>query len=140
MKQRFAAAALALVFASGCSSADPSNAKNVTPTPSRSYLHPVSDLYWVKNACQSGETSGPRITFWLRNHSAHSMAYDIRYEFLDERGRTIGTAYGVFSASANQVLGDQALFGSTGSCGARFRLAYVNAYESSGDGPSQPHF
>ncbi|MFG3283430.1 hypothetical protein [Streptomyces sp. NPDC048111] len=68
------------------------------------------------------------------------MAYDIRYEFLDARGTTIGSAYGVFSVSAHQVLGEQALFGSTGSCGARFRLAYVNAYDSSGDGVSQPHF
>ncbi|MFF3697907.1 hypothetical protein [Streptomyces sp. NPDC002221] len=129
-----------LTTTSGCSSAYPSGAEDVTPTPSQSYLHPVSDLYWVQNACQSGETSGPRITFWLRNHSAHPMAYDIRYEFLDERGRTIGTAYGAFSASANQVLGNQVLSGSTGSCGARFRPAYANAYDSSGDGPSRPHF
>ncbi|WP_327299431.1 hypothetical protein [Streptomyces sp. NBC_01197] len=126
----------------GCSSAVSSDGKHVTisASPSRSYLHPVNDVYWVKNTCQSGESSSARITFWLHDHAAHGMAYDIRYEFLDESGQVIGSAYGIFSLAANQVLGDEALFGSTGRCGPKFRLAYVNAYDSTADGADRPHF
>ncbi|MGW2613037.1 hypothetical protein ACWC4A_53665 [Streptomyces mirabilis] len=140
MRYRLAAAAVAFAFVTvGCSSAS-SDGKHAmsSPSPSRSYLHPVKDLYGVKPDCEAGRT--PQITFWLRNHAAHSMAYDIRYEFFDRNGKAVGSVEGVFSATAHQVLGDEALYSASGRCGTSFRLAYVNAYDNTGDGVDQPHF
>jgi hypothetical protein len=139
VRYRFAAA-VALAFATvGCSSAS-SDGKHAmsSPSPSRSYLYPVKDLYWVKSDCEAGET--PQITFWLRNHAAHSMAYDIRYEFFDKNGKAVGSVEGVFSAAAHQLLGDEALYSAGGRCGTSFRLAYVNAYDDTSEGVDQPHF
>ncbi|WP_406117613.1 hypothetical protein [Streptomyces sp. NBC_00989] len=141
MRYRVTAAAAALAFVTaGCSSAAPSNDKSATPgpSPSRSYLHPVKDLYRVKSDCEAG--GSPQLTFWLRNHAAHSMAYDIRYEFLDSSGKVVGSAEGVFAVAAHQLLGDEGLYGDTGRCGPTFRLAYINAYDSTGDGAGRPHF
>ncbi len=92
----------------------------------------------MKSNCEVGDS--PAITFWLRNHAAHLMAYDIRYEFLDTAGKVVGSAEGVFTLSAHQLLGDKALTGDSGRCGPRFRLAYINAYDRTGDGADQPDF
>ncbi|MEU1536028.1 hypothetical protein [Streptomyces fagopyri] len=92
----------------------------------------------MTKTCRPG--GSPGITFWLRNHAAHPMAYDIRYEFLDENGRVVGSTEGVFTLSAHQLIGDETLWGDTGRCGPRMRLAYINAYDSSGDGADQPTF
>ncbi|MER7178537.1 hypothetical protein ABT404_03440 [Streptomyces hyaluromycini] len=92
----------------------------------------------MKSDCEAGDS--PQLTFWLRNHAAHPMAYDIRYEFLDTSGKVVGSAEGVFSVAAHQLLGDEGLYGDTGRCGTKFRLAYVNAYDSTSDGADQPHF
>ncbi|MFF9607819.1 hypothetical protein ACF1GY_37140 [Streptomyces sp. NPDC014684] len=141
MRYRITAVAVAIAFtAVGCSSASSSDGKHAasSPSPSHSYMHPVKDLYWVKSDCEVGDT--PQITFWLRNHAGHSMAYDIRYEFTDTKGKVVGSAEGVFSVTPHQVLGDEALYGDTGRCGPKFRLAYVNAYDNTSDGADQPHF
>ncbi|OIJ63432.1 hypothetical protein WN71_034300 [Streptomyces mangrovisoli] len=128
------------IAAVGCSSATSSQDKPTapSPSPSRSYLHPVKDLYWVKSNCEVGDS--PQLTFWLRNHAGHSMAYDIRYEFLDTKGKVVGSAEGVFSVAAHQVLGDEGLYGDSGHCGPKLRLVYVNAYDDTDDGADQPHF
>ena len=78
----------------------------------------------------------PQITFWLRNHATHSMAYDIRYEFLDKNGKVTGSMDGVFSVAAHQLLGDEALYSAGGRCGSSLRLAY----DDTNDGADQPHF
>ncbi|MCI3277019.1 hypothetical protein [Streptomyces cylindrosporus] len=109
-----------------------------SPSPSRSYLHPVKDLYRVQSDCEVGDT--PQMTFWLRNHAAYSMAYDIRYVFLDKSGKVVGSVEGVFSVAAHQLLGDEALYSDGGRCGPTFRLAYVNAYDNTSDGADQPTF
>ncbi|WP_143074917.1 hypothetical protein [Streptomyces mangrovisoli] len=141
MRYRYIATAMALAIAAvGCSSATSSQDKPTapSPSPSRSYLHPVKDLYWVKSNCEVGDS--PQLTFWLRNHAGHSMAYDIRYEFLDTKGKVVGSAEGVFSVAAHQVLGDEGLYGDSGHCGPKLRLVYVNAYDDTDDGADQPHF
>ncbi|MFD0068760.1 hypothetical protein, partial [Streptomyces sp. NPDC127574] len=102
-------------------------------------LHPVKNLYWVKSGCDS-EEGEPGITFWLRNHAAHAMAYDIKYEFIGAGGKVVGSAEGVFSVAPHQTLGDEALYSSGGHCGPTFRLAYVNAYDNTSDGADRPHF
>ncbi|MFF9378179.1 hypothetical protein ACF1BB_27085 [Streptomyces griseoluteus] len=68
------------------------------------------------------------------------MAYDIKYNLLDKRGDVVGSATGVFEAAAHQALGEQRLFSFVGRCGSSARLAYVNAYDNTGDGNSQPDF
>ncbi|MGW7610965.1 hypothetical protein ACWGKW_27565 [Streptomyces sp. NPDC054766] len=141
MRYRYIAAAVAIAFAAaGCSSATLPQGKAAasSPSPSRSYLHPAKDLYWVKTNCEVGES--PQLTFWLRNHAGHSMAYDIRYEFLDTKGEVVGSAEGVFSVAAHQLLGDEGLYGDSGHCGPKLRLVYVNAYDNTGDGADQPDF
>ncbi|MFD9285696.1 hypothetical protein ACFWD7_52525 [Streptomyces mirabilis] len=68
------------------------------------------------------------------------MAYDIRYEFFDKDGKTVGSVKGVFSAAAHQLLGDETLYSAGGRCGTSFRLTYVNAYDVTSEGVDQPHF
>ncbi|MGW3099677.1 hypothetical protein ACWDCC_40265 [Streptomyces sp. NPDC001102] len=92
----------------------------------------------MKSDCEVGAT--PQVTFWLRNHAAHSMAYDIRYEFLDKKGKVTGSVEGVFSVAAHQLLGGEALYSAGGRCGSSLRLVYVNAYDDTSDGVDQPHF
>ncbi|WP_328551199.1 hypothetical protein [Streptomyces sp. NBC_00358] len=141
MRYRYIAAAVAIVFAAaGCSSVTSSQGKPAasSPSPSRSYLHPTKDLYWVKTDCEVGDS--PQLTFWLRNHAGHAMAYDIRYEFLDTKGKVVGSAEGVFSVAAHQLLGDEGLYGDSGHCGPKVRLVSVNAYDNTGDGADQPDF
>ncbi|MFJ2610046.1 hypothetical protein ACIO13_34550 [Streptomyces sp. NPDC087425] len=68
------------------------------------------------------------------------MAYDIRYDFLDKSGKVVGSAEGVFSVAAHQLLGDEALYSAGGECGPRIRLAYINAYDNTSEGADEPHF
>lgn len=136
-----AAGGIAVLSAAGCSSVPASDGKHATdsPSPRPSYLHPVKDLYWVKSGCDS-EEGEPGITFWLRNHAAHAMAYDIKYDFIGATGKVVGSVEGVFSVAPHQTLGDEALYASRGHCGPSFRLAYVNAYDNTKDGADQPNF
>ncbi|MFE7234661.1 hypothetical protein ACWCRF_27695 [Streptomyces sp. NPDC002405] len=104
----------------------------------KNYLHPTRDLYWVKSDCETGAT--PQITFWLKNHAAHSMAYGIRYDYLEKQGKVVGHAEGVFSAAPHQVIGDEALHSAGGVCRPKYKFAFINAYDNSGEGADQPHF
>ncbi|AVH57511.1 MULTISPECIES: hypothetical protein [Streptomyces] len=64
------------------------------------------------------------------------MAYDIRYDFLDKSGKVVGSAGCVFSVTAHQLLGDEALYSASGKCRPKFRLVYINAYDNTSAGAS----
>ncbi|MFC9529015.1 hypothetical protein ACFT38_00435 [Streptomyces sp. NPDC056975] len=142
MRYRVLAVALMLALggAVGCSSSSLPDGKQAAASskPARTYLHPVKDLYRVTRDCD--DQGAPGVRFWLRNHAGHDMAYDIRYEFLGTSGRAVGSAEGVFTLSAHQVLGDQELYSAGGKCGPTMRLAFIKAYDSTGDGADQPTF
>lgn len=129
---------IALAAASGCSSDTTPKAAKASPSSKRHYLHPTHDLGRLTVDCDSDEQ--PYVTLWITNHSAHSMAYDIKYNVVDTHGKTVGSASGVLSLSAHQVLGETRLFDTTGRCGPKARLAYVNAYNTDRDGADQPSF
>ncbi|MFB7643701.1 MULTISPECIES: hypothetical protein [unclassified Streptomyces] len=103
----------------------------------RSYLHPFRDLSRVNASCAAG--GEPYLTLWITNHSTSSMAYKVKYEFLDKSGVAIGSAEGVFSLAPDQVLGDQRLFGTKGRCSTMTRLASLDAYPLA-EGEGQPSF
>jgi len=125
------------LLAVGCSNSSPSPAKP-SPTSTRHYLHPTHDLWRVTADCDSdGE---PYLTLWITNHSAHSLAYDIKYNLVDKNGKVVGSAGGVFEVASHGVVGDTRLFDISGRCGAKARLAYVNAYVFEGHGNDQPSF
>ncbi|GHA01371.1 hypothetical protein ACFOOM_12210 [Streptomyces echinoruber] len=141
MRTRFLGALPALLISlfvlSGCSSTKPTQ---TAPSPSspRHYQHPTRDLRRVTADCDSDHQ--PYVTLWITNHSAHAVAYDIKYNLVDAHGKTVGSASGVFSLAAHQALGDTRLFNTTGHCGTIARLAYVNAYNNDGHGDEQPSF
>ncbi|MFF7966785.1 hypothetical protein ACFZC3_15635 [Streptomyces sp. NPDC007903] len=129
--------ACALAAASGCSSpANPAPAKP-SSTHTRHYLHPTRDLSKLIVDCDSDQE--PYVTLWVTNHSNHSMAYDIKYDLVSKDGKVVGSAGGVFETAAHQILGDERLFDTLGRCGTTARLAYVNAYDNSGE-DAQPAF
>lgn len=130
---------LLALAASGCSSstATPQPAK-ASPAAKRHYLHPTRDLGRVTADCDSDKE--PYLTLWITNHADHDMAYDIKYDFVDAHGKTIGSAGGVFTVEAHGIIGDTRLFDTAGRCSTKARLAYVNAYDDSKDGADQPTF
>ncbi|MFJ8098051.1 hypothetical protein [Streptomyces griseofuscus] len=119
-----------------CSSA--STSARPSPSLTRLYLHPTGDLDRVTADCDSDHE--PYLTLWITNHSTHAMAYDIKYNLVDAHGKTVGSAGGVFTVGAHGVVGDTRLFDVSGHCGAKARLAYVNAYNFDGHGNDQPSF
>lgn len=129
---------LALAAVNGCSaSAKPADAAP-SPSSTRQYVHPTQDLSRVTADCDS--ENDPYLTLWITNHSAHSMAYDIKYNLVDADGKTVGSAGGVFTVEPHGVIGDKRLSDITGHCSKKARLAYVNAYIFEGHGNDQPSF
>ena len=128
---------LAFAAVADCSSTNQGPAK-ASPSSKRQYAHPARDLARVTAGCDSDKK--PYVTLWITNHSAHAMAYDIKYSVVDAHGQPTGSARGVFTLSAHQVLADTRLFDTTGHCGTHARLAYVNAYNDDGHGDEQPSF
>ncbi|WP_377271897.1 hypothetical protein [Peterkaempfera sp. SMS 1(5)a] len=127
--------ALVVVGTSACAS-QPGTQPDKAPSSHRTYLHPVGDLSRVLLDCDSEHQ--PYLTLWVTNHSQRSVAYDIKYNVLDQHGRVVGSAEGVFELAPSQTLANQPLFVTTGTCGHRARLAMVNAYVA--DGSGQPSF
>jgi hypothetical protein len=99
------------------------------------FIHPTGDVSNVTNGCDS--THNPYVTIAIRNHSTHSMSYDITVAALDSSGKQVGSVEGVFSLKAEQYLPFERLYNASGSCGVSAQVKSVDAYDPAPGDTSQ---
>lgn len=132
--RRLLAIAVSGLILCGCASGTPAS---LTPSPTRSYLHPDADVTVNEASCDS--LHDLYVIVRITNHSTHVMDYDIVWNETDATGKVTGSAEGVFSLTGKQVLPDERLSLSKGKCGSGQHLGQVRAYVADGEN-GQPYF